>query len=389
MAKIIVVVPDMDLGGITTSVINFCNELVEKGNEVSFLNMDNGQEYSGSISNKVQRVQLSGMSIMWNLDASKMRDASFFQKIWLVPVAVLKKIQNKRHKWLDFIFRGYQILGEYDVAVAFRQCSPCFYFTLNCIQAKSKVAFVHGNLRTMGDVSSFEHFFKDFDVVNCVSKACCDGFRKKYPEIAQKFSFVYNMFPTEKIRKQALEEPVISLPKDNFLIVTVSRIENKTKGTDRIIEICKLLKENGHQFIWYVLGNGPDFRENVRAVKEAGLEDRLVYCGSISNPHSIVKNCDLSVLPTRGEAYSMTVIESQIVGTPIVVAKYDGVEEAIQMYKSGLITEQTIENMTDIIAMCIQNKDGILDIMRSNLKKMCFDNENAYRQFMQTIDAVK
>ena len=114
-----------------------------------------------------------------------------------------------------------------------------------------------------------------------------------------------------------------------------------------------------------------------------------MYCGSVSNPHAFVKNCDLSVLPTRGEAYSMTVIESQIVGTPIVVAKYDGVEEAVQMYKSGLIAEQTIESMTDMIAMCIQNKDGILDIMRSNLKKKCFDNENAYWQFIQTIDAVK
>lgn len=389
MAKIIVVMPDMDLGGITTSVINFCNELVEKGNVVSFLNMNNGQGYSGGISEKVRILRLSGMSVMWNLDVSKMRKASFLQKIWLIPIAVVKKIQNRHHKWLDSVFYRYQVSGEYDIAVAFRQCSPCYYFTLNCIQAKSKVAFIHGNLQTMGDVSSFEHFFKEFDVVNCVSKACCDGFRKQYPEIAQKFSFVYNMFPTEEIRKRALEEPIISLAKDNFLIVTVSRIENETKGTDRIIEICKLLKEDGHRFIWYVLGNGPDFKENVREVKTAGLEDRLVYCGSVRNPHAIVKKCDLSVLPTRGEAYSMTVIESQIVGTPIVVAKYDGVEEAVQMYKSGLIAEQTIESMTDMIAMCIQNKDGILDIMRSNLKKKCFDNENAYWQFMQTIDAVE
>lgn len=389
MAKIIVVMPDMDLGGITTSVINFCNELVEKGNEVSFLNMNKGQEYSGSISAKVRKVQLSGKSILWNLDVSKMREASFFQKIWLIPVAVVKKIKNKRQKWLDFVFGQYQVSGEYDIAVAFRQCCPCYYFTLKCIQAKSKVAFIHGNLQTMGDVSSFENLFEEFDVVNCVSKACRDGFRKQYPQIAQKFSFVYNMFPTEEIRKQALEEPVVSVERDNFSIVTVSRIENDTKGTDRIIEICKLLKEQGYRFIWYILGNGPDFEANVREVKVAGLEDRLVYCGSVGNPHAIVKNCNLSVLPTRGEAYSMTVIESQIVGTPIVVAKYNGVEEAVQMYKSGLIAEQTIESMTESIAMCIQNRDGILDIMRSNLEKICFDNENAYWQFMHTIDADK
>lgn len=382
MAKIIVVMPDMDLGGITTSVINFCNELVEKGNEVSFLNMNNGQEYSGSISDKVRRVRLSGMSIMWNLDASKMREASFLQKIWLTPIAVVKKIQNRRHKWLDFVFYRYHVSGEYDIAVAFRQCSPCYYFTLNCIQAKSKIAFIHGNLQTMGDVSSFEHFFKEFDVVNCVSKACRDGFRKQYPEIAQKFSFVYNMFPTEEIRKRALEEPIISLAKDNFLIVTVSRIENETKGTDRIIEICKLLKEHGHQFIWYVLGNGPDFKENVREVKAAGLEDRLVYCGSVRNPHAIVKNCDLSVLPTRGEAYSMTVIESQIVATPIIVSRYDGVEEAVIDYKNGLISDQSVESIYEKIIMCMDNDKELLGEMKSYLSQQDFSNDLPYKQFV-------
>lgn len=388
MAKIIIVMPDMDLGGITTSAINFCNELVKKGNEVYFLNMNNGKEYSDRFSNKVQWVRLSGWSVMWNLDAPKMREASFLERILLIPVAIIKKIQNRRQKWLKFIFNRYQVSGEYDVAVAFRQCSPCYYFTLNCIKAKFKVAFIHGNLKTMGDVSSFEHLFEKFDIVNCVSKSCRDGFKKQYPKIAQKFSFVYNMFPTEEIRKQALERPIISIEKDNFSIVTVSRIENKTKGTDRIIEICRLLKKRGHRFVWYVLGDGPDFTDNMQEVQNAGLQDILIYCGSVSNPHAIVKNCNLSVLPTRGEAYSMTIVESQIVGTPIVVAQFDGVEEAVQMYKSGLIANQTIESIADSITMCIQNQDGILDTMRSNLKKMCFDNENAYLQFMKIIEVV-
>lgn len=59
------------------------------------------------------------------------------------------------------------------------------------------------------------------------------------------------------------------------------------------------------------------------------MAEYLVYCNAVKNPHAIVAKCNLSVLPTRGEAYSMTVIESQILGVPIVVSAYDGVEEAV------------------------------------------------------------
>ena len=39
MKKILVVVTDLNLGGVTTSVINFCNELSSRGESVHFLNM--------------------------------------------------------------------------------------------------------------------------------------------------------------------------------------------------------------------------------------------------------------------------------------------------------------------------------------------------------------
>lgn len=389
MAKIIVVVTELDLGGVTTSAINFCNEMAKRGNEVTLLNMNKGEAYPQRLCGEVEKAELSGMPVLWNLDAARLRAASLPQKLWLVLIAVFKKILNRCNKWYNVAFFRYQVAGQYDIAIAFRQCNPCYYFTLNCIQAKSKVAFIHGHYESVGKISTFDRFFEKFDVVNCVSKACCAEFKQHYPEIEDKFSVVYNMFPVEEIENLSLEEATVSINRNRFTIVTVSRIENVSKGTERIAEICVQLEKLGFEFTWYVLGDGPDFKENVRFVQENGLEDRLVYCGAVSNPHAIVRKCDLSVLPTRGEAYSMTVIESQIVGTPIVVARYDGVEEAVQHGISGLIAEQSVESLSEMIAACIQNRGRILDTMRLNLQKMHFDNENAYRQFMQTIDAVE
>lgn len=382
MKKVLVVVPDMNLGGVTTAVINFCNELHKRGNTVAFLNMGKeNPEAENKIHGSVRRLRLTGMASNWQLGIQDVKSAPLLKKAKLTPLAILKKLTNHSEKWLNIVFKNGCIEEEYDAAIAFRQCAPCYYFVLNCTKAKKKAAFIHGNLKSMGNVSSFEAYFGRFDSVACVSKACADGFREKYPQIQDKFSYVYNMFPVEDIKNMADAPCPISVDKAKFNIVTVSRVENASKGTERIPVICEKLKEKGYHFCWYVLGDGPDYALDKQEAHERGLDDVLLFCGAIDNPHCVVKKCDLSVLPTKGEAYSMTVIESMIVGTPIVVSRYDGVEEAVSDGIIGLIAEQSAESIGEKVALCMEKSNNVLNTMRENLRQQAFHNDKAYEQF--------
>lgn len=386
MKKILVVVSDMNLGGVTTSVINFCNELQNRGNIVHFLNMGKANsEAEAKINTEVKRLSLVGLAAKWNLGMETIRNTSVWRKLGLLPLALVKKMTNHSEKWLNIVFRNYCIEEQYDVAVAFRQCATCYYFVLNCVKSSVKLGFIHGNLKTMGNVSSFDSYFKRFDRIACVSKACRDGFRERYPQIREKFAYVYNMFPVEDIKKMASEPCPISIDKDKFNIVTVSRVENASKGIERIPVICELLKKKGYSFRWYVLGDGPDYELDKQDAHERGLDDILVFYGASDNPHCIVKNCDLSVLPTKGEAYSMTVIESMIIGTPIVVSQYDGVEEAVINGENGLVAEQSIDSLYELIANCIENQSLLQSKMHKQLKSQRFNNYIAYRQFLECV----
>jgi len=51
--KILVVAPDTNVGGITTSAVNFCNELSKRGNDVYFLDMSNEVRCKDSFSESV------------------------------------------------------------------------------------------------------------------------------------------------------------------------------------------------------------------------------------------------------------------------------------------------------------------------------------------------
>ena len=193
MKKILVIVPNMDLGGITTSVINFCNELDKRGNEVHFLNMGGKKS---CLENKMQkcikRKYLTGKVSKWQLGINDLKNANYLKKIQLIPWALLKKLTNHSEKWLRIIFHGYSIEEEYDAVIAFRQCAPCYYFALQCTTAKKKIAFIHGDINYMGNISSWDIYFDKFDKIACVSNAVRDGFQKRYQKIHEKFITVYN-----------------------------------------------------------------------------------------------------------------------------------------------------------------------------------------------------
>lgn len=382
MKKILAVVTDLNLGGVTTSVVNFCNELSFRGECVYFLNM--GEENSSVVSqmnSSVKQLRLMGLQGRWNLGTKTLHETSGLEKLILYPLAVVKKLTNRSERWLSIVFHNYRIADEYDAVVAFRQCAPCYYFALNCVNAKKKIGFIHGALDYMGDISTWDRYFSKFDKIACVSKACCEGFQSKYTEQKDRFTYVYNMFPIEDIRKKAEAKPSIVFSPEEFNIVTVSRVENTTKGTDRIARVCKLLKDEGLSFHWYLLGDGPDMEFVTDQIKQLKIEDVITLCGVQSNPHPYVMHADISVLPTHTEAYSMTVIESLIVGTPMILTRYPGAEEAIQDGFNGFIVEQNEKALFEKIRECISERTQ-MKILKQNISQKVLTNDIAVNQFM-------
>jgi len=384
MKKILIVVPDMNLGGITTSVINFCNELIKCGEEVHFLNMGKeNQQAENKIDKIVRKLKLLGNSTKWNFGVDDLKNASFIARVKLFPMAILKKVTNHSEQWLRIVFHKSIIEEEYDVVVAFRQCAPCYYFVLNCTKAKKKIAFIHGDINYMGDISSWDIYFDRFDVIACVSNAVRKGFQKRYPDFYTKFVTVYNMFNISEIRNRScVDIKNISLDKNICNIVTVARIENETKRIDIIPKVCEILKKRvQNKFHWYVVGDGPDLAEDEILSGKLHTKDVLTFCGSMDNPYPMMKQSSFTVLPSKTEAYSMVVLESLILGKPIVVSRYAGVEEAVEDGVTGLISDQSIEDLAKKIELLILDY-SMQDKLSLNITKLEISNDKAYNQFM-------
>lgn len=382
--KILVVVPDMNLGGVASSVINFCNELSDRGENVYFLNIGKkNPNLENKIEKNVKHIQLSGSATRWNLGVSDLKCASFIQKLKLIPLAIIKKLTNRSEQWLRIIFRGDCIKEEFDVVVAFRQCAPCYFFVLNCTRAKKKIAFIHGDINYMGDISSWDIYFDKFNAIACVSDAVKRGFQNHYPNLKEKFVTVYNMFNIQEIRRKAkLHNEKVYLDENICNIVTVARIENSTKRIDIIPQICAILKKYAeNKFHWYVIGDGPDLEDDKILADNLKINDVLTFCGSFENPYPIMEKATFTVLPSKTEAYGMVILESIILGKPVIVSRYEAVEEVVSDGVTGLIADQSIEDLVKKIKLLISDYD-MRNTLKLNIRKLEISNDVAYNQFM-------
>lgn len=380
----LIVANNLYYGGVTTSIVNFCNYYAQHNCNISIINLgESNKHITQQFDSRINFISLKGLGKYCNLSRNKLHNYGGISRIYMLLLGVMKVIMTRLNLWYPMAFRSSSVRKTFDVAIAFQQCEPCCYFVLNKCNARNKMLFIHGDIRFMGDITSWDKYLHLFDVISCVSDNVRCGFQNKYPFIAHKFRTIYNMFNIEHIKKQAEGDTNI-FRIASFIITTVSRHDNSFKRLDLIPHICRCLCEMGiHDFHWYVVGDGPDFDFNQQLANDVGVAKYLSYVGKKDNAFPYLRACDVSVLTSISEAFPMVVKEAQILGKPVISTKYAGVEETIIHGKNGYIVEHNPSAIADMIRKLILRPELT---NRLNFHKIGEEtNELANKQFLSAI----
>ncbi len=385
---VLIVVPDTSVGGITSAALNLTHELSARGHSVSFLDLS-GALSAESLPDGVRLLSLSGRSTLWNITSATCRKATGLRRARLLLLGLLKKLTIRNGLWFHFIFKKQASLGTFDVAIAFRQGAPCYHFVLHKISAKKKLAFVHGELAYMGNISSWKRYLSWFDRVSYVAESVRKEFITAFPTLSENSATVYNMFDRETILTRGAAPSSLSGGVNEKRIVTVARIDNAFKRIDRIIDACRLLKEkNAPPFCWYIVGDGPDLDEMRALAAEKGVSDVLSFVGHSDNPFPLMRAADFTVLSSKSEAYPMVVMESLILGVPVLTTRFGAAEEMIREGEDGWIVDQSTESLAEKVLCLLRNDDGALDRAKNALKAAVFNNDVPYQQFLNAVGEV-
>lgn len=146
---------------------------------------------------------------------------------------------------------------------------------------------------------------------------------------------------------------------DEVLIGVVSNLIIY-KGHDYLLKAIPLIKERTKKpFRIVLIGRDANNRENLdRIVEDLGIEDDVVFAGSIPRAQRFMPLFDIAALPSLEEGFSNTVIESMATGLPIVATNVGGNPEAVVDAETGFIVPSKDPGaMAEKLALLIEDEE--------------------------------
>ena len=369
--KVLIVYPDMIIGGSTTALLAFLRKIDYSAVSVDLLLLQNGDYRLEELPPQVNVLRDAAKTDLLSA-LTRLRKICNFVFTGKMLAALIQTCKQKRRPFGAFFSAAVnQMLArihcemsreleqKYDLAISYLELWPTVY-TAEKVKAKEKVAWVHvdypaARLNPALDVQ----YYSKMERIFCVSPECAENFKKCFPQLQDRVSWTENLIDEEGIRAKAeLPEVLDAAFADyaGFRIVTVARLDNYTKGLDRIASITEKLKRDGLDFRWYLVGGGPGEAELTKQIAQSGIADRLILLGAKNNPYPYMAGADLFVLASRNEGKPVTVTEAQILHTPILVTEYAAAAQ--QLANSGGIIVPNDENVLyEKLKLVLQGKE--------------------------------
>lgn len=266
---------------------------------------------------------------------------------------------------------------KYDVAISFMWPHD---YAAKKVTADKKIAWIHTDYTVAEmDFDKDEKTWNAFDKIAAVSTEVGEAFKKVYPKLSDKIITVENILSPEFVRTQAKKECPEGFDLSKKSVLSVGRFTHQ-KAFDLAAESCRIMKEKGCKFKWYLIGFGPD-EELIRSkIKENRVEDTMIILGKKSNPYPYMAACDVYAQPSRYEGKAVTVREAQMLGKPVLITDFETAKGHVEDGVDGVICPMGIESVADALTVLLLDKEK-----QENLSKACLSRDYSNAQSINVL----
>lgn len=128
----------------------------------------------------------------------------------------------------------------------------------------------------------------------------------------------------------------LGLPAGALLLGCVARLE-PAKDHATLLQALALIRERRPELHLVIVGDGSRRAALERMAQDLGIGDRVRFTGFRTDSAEWIRSVDLSVLSSRKEGLSNTIIESMAAGKPVVATDVGGNREVIRDGETGYL----------------------------------------------------
>lgn len=274
--KILFLIHTLGVGGAEKVLVNLVNNIDKTKYEVTVMTVINTGAFITELNEEVKYKYMFDIpfSKKKNLKSDlKKESGSLLNKTSKIK-EVLKNIyqyiwRNVSCKKIYKIF----IKEKYDYEIAFLEGITAKIIAASSNQESKKIAWIHVDL--INEKKSEEVFknrkneketYEKFDTIVAVSEIVKEQFVKKFEFDDKKVLIKYNPIDNKEIIEKSKEEVKIYSNDASTILCTVGRL-SKQKGYDRLVKVIKKLKNDGFNFILWIIGVGPGRKKYKRIYK--------------------------------------------------------------------------------------------------------------------------
>ena len=272
---------------------------------------------------------------------------------------------------------------HYDLVISF--LTP-HYFAVKKAIGKKKIAWIHTDYSTVTvDVESELNMWGQFDWIASISDDVTKSFVQAFPALKDRIVLIENIMPVRHINSMVCEFPAEKeIPASTGVnLLSIGRFCT-AKNFDNVPLICRLIREQGIDVNWYLIGYGGDEALIRQKIREQGMEDHVIILGKKENPYPYIKACDVYVQPSRYEGKCVAVREAQMLGKPVIITNYATSASQLEDGVDGVIVPLDNEGCAKGIAKILYNPQ-LIERLVENCRQRDYSNRKEINKLYSLI----
>ncbi|MGL6260717.1 glycosyltransferase [Vibrio sp. WXL210] len=372
----------LNMGGAERSIIRLASYLADKGWDVEIVCNSKGGALDSSVD---KRVKLSFLrNGQYGVEFKKAK--GIFNKLInfgdLIRYVLARTLQ---------VFKEFQYRNKYyDVAVvSLHGLSP--RFCCSVVNSRKVLHWIRNDLSVCDkdnkSQSQIRQYQNSTSAYICVSQTAKDSFDSVFPNLSDKSHVVYNILSPEKMIVRYSEPCIIPcFNNGGKTVVSVCRLDDKSKAIFRMLEAHKRLISQGYHFTWYIIGDGPDRNALMKKIDEYGLKTTFVLLGKVDNPFPYYRLCSFVAVTSYYEGLCGVVNEAKISGKAVLATLVSGVNEQLIDRVSGLIVNNDLDSIISGFKELLTSEDLVNQLASEPLNENILNDNFKYEKLVRIIN---
>lgn len=392
MKNILFIITSLEAGGAEKSIVSLLNSIRKDRYNIDLILLKKAGIFMEQIPNNVKIIDLPFPFGCLGVSAKNVPYYLSHNIQWYIKKikrSITARYNRKLHfqqaLWQQWMNDIPMLQKEYDVAISYIE-GICNYYVIDKVFAQKKILWIHNEYDKLCYNKVYDNnYFQKANYIVTVSENCANNLKINFPKLSTKIKIIENISNPDLILSMSKEvvQNKLFTESSGYKILSVGRLSPQ-KGYDLSLQSAKILKEQGVNFKWYIIGIGALLTDLLDYSKALGLTENIIFLGLQSNPYKYMAKADIIVQTSKFEGQSIAIDEAKILCKPIVITNYVTAKDVIDNNINGVIADMNPESIALNIIRVLENKD-IQDKFKSNLRRQNIDNTHILNNFYSLI----